>query len=202
MWARLLKPPSEQRESEQRKNGPMTTILAALALVPAIAQATTANPQGAALNEFSNRLQAYLLLREELGRKLDPIASTVSASDLQARQRALAAALRGARAGAKQGDLIPLPVQEQIRETVISDFRGRTAAAKRASLEDVPIGAMPGINTDYPEEAALATMPALLLARLPRLPDNLQYRFFGRHVVIVDGDVAIVVDYVRNAVPQ
>jgi len=39
------------------------------------------------------------------------------------------------------------------------------------------------------------------LANLPRLPDNLQYRFFGRHVLILDGDVEIMIDYVRNTLP-
>ena len=33
-------------------------------------------------------------------------------------------------------------------------------------------------------------MPPLLLNNLPRLPDNLQYRFYGRSVVMLDGDAA------------
>jgi hypothetical protein len=98
--------------------------------------------------------------------------------------------------------MIPAPVQEQIRETVQSDLRRREPAAKRATLEEVPQGALPGINKTYPEQAALPTIPALLLASLPRLPDNLQYRFFGRHVVLLDGDTEIVVDYVRDCLPQ
>jgi hypothetical protein len=45
-------------------------------------------------------------------------------------------------------------------------------------------------------------VPPLLLASLPRLPDNLQYRFFGRHMVLLDGDTELVIDYVRNALPS
>jgi hypothetical protein len=180
----------------------MTTTLAALILVAMTMQAAQVNPQAAALNEFSKRLQAYLQLREDLGRKLEPMTPTASASQLQARQQALAAALRNARVRAKPGDLIPVDVQQQIRETVQADFKRRTPATKKASLEEVPKGPMPGINKDYPEQAALPTVPPLLLASLPRLPDNLQYRFFGRHVVILDGDVEIVIDYVQNALPR
>jgi hypothetical protein len=33
------------------------------------------------------------------------------------------------------------------------------------------------------------------------LPDNLQYRFFGRLVAILDGDVQIIIDYVADALP-
>ncbi len=180
----------------------MTTLVAALTLAALAAQTTPVNPQAAALSEFSKRLQAYLQLREELGRKLGPMSQTASASELQARQQALAASMRKARAGAKPGDLIPQAVRRQIRFAVIADFQRRTPATNQATLEEVPTGPLPGINGDYPEQAALPTVPPLLLASLPRLPDNLQYRFFGRHVVILDGDLEIVLDYVQNAVPR
>ncbi len=45
-------------------------------------------------------------------------------------------------------------------------------------------------------------MPPLLLSKLPQLPDNLQYRFFGRHLVILDGDTQIIIDYVANVLPS
>jgi hypothetical protein len=179
----------------------MTLLLTALAFVLA-AQTPPPNPQAVALADFGKRCQAYLELRESLSKKLEPLSPTPSASDLQARQQALAAALRTARRDAKPGDLIPPAVQDQIRATVRKDLQTREPAAKRATLQEVPGGPLPGINRNYPEQAALPTVPPLLLASLPRLPDNLQYRFFGRHVVILDGDVEIVIDYVRDAVPR
>ena len=179
----------------------MTTMLAALTLA-FLVQATPVNPHAAALHDFSKRLDAYLALRADLGKKLQPMAPTASASDLQARQEALAAAIRNARAHAKQGDLVPTVVQRQIRETVAADFRRRRPAAQRAALDEVSTGPMPGINKTYPEQAALPTVPPLLLANLPQLPDNLQYRFFGHHIIILDGDVEIVVDYIPNALPR
>jgi hypothetical protein len=181
----------------------MTTILAALTLAAiTLQQATPVNARAAALQDFQKRLKAYLDLRTDLGKKLEPMASTTNASELQARQQALAAGLRNARKNAKPGDLIPKPVRDQIREAVAADFRRRAPAATRAALEEVPNGPLPGINRSYPEQAALPTVPPLLLGTLPELPDNLQYRFFGRHIVILDGDVEIVVDYVENAVPR
>ena len=174
-----------------------------MALITAVlVQAPSVNPRAAALHDFSTRLKAYLTLRADLGQKLEPLSPTASASDLQARQDALAAALRNARQGAKQGDLIPPPVQAQIRSTVRADFSKRQPSTQRAALTEVPTGPLPGINRNYPEQAALATVPPLLLANLPQLPDNLQYRFFGRHLVVLDGDVEIVIDYVTNALPR
>ncbi|MGH9349402.1 MAG: hypothetical protein ACRD26_19300 [Vicinamibacterales bacterium] len=181
----------------------MTMTLVAATLAGAIAaQAAPVNPQAAALSEFTKRLKEYLQLRDEIGRKLEPLECTASATELKVRQQALEAGLRAARAGARQGDLVPLPVQRQIREIVAADFRRREPAARRSALEEVPKGPLPGINRHYPDQAALPTVPPLLLASLPPLPDNLQYRFFGRHVVILDGDVRIVVDYVPEAVPR
>jgi len=180
----------------------MTTMLAALTLVALTVQAAAVNPDAAALAEFSKRLNAYVALRVELAKKLEPLSPTASASELQSRQAALAAALRNARVRTKQGDLIPTVVQAKIRDIVRSDFQRRRPAAQRAAVMEVPTGPLPGINKNYPERAALPTMPPLLLANLPLLPDNLQYRFFGRHVVILDGDVEIVVDYVHNALPR
>jgi hypothetical protein len=188
---------------EQKGIQAMAHVLVALVIATVAAQTPppAVNAHAAAQAEFQKRTLAYLDLRTSLARKLEPLSPTPSASDLQARQQALAAALRTARAGAKHGDMIPEPVQQQICETVRADLKQRAPAATRATLEEVPKGRIPTINKSYPEQAALPTVPPLLLAKLPRLPDNLQYRFFGRSVVLLDGDTEIVVDYVQGCLP-
>jgi hypothetical protein len=159
------------------------------------------NPQAAALVEFQNRLQDYIRLRSELGGKLKPLSATADSAQLTARQDTLAAALREARKGAKPGDLIPTRVAGQIRNVVAADFRRRNADAKRAVFEEVPDGIRPVINRTMPDNAPLATVPPLLLNNLPPLPDNLQYRFMDRHLVLMDGDTRIIVDYILNVLP-
>jgi hypothetical protein len=161
----------------------------------------TVSPAAAAQQEFQKRLQAYLKLRTDLAKKLAPLSPTADSAKLTAQQDSLAAAIRQVRATARQGDLVPELVAQQIRQSVQSDMRRRPAAEKRALLEDVPSGVRPVINRTYPTEAALPTVPALLLTALPRLPDNLQYRFFDRHLLIVDGDVNIIVDYITDVMP-
>ena len=84
----------------------MMHFVAALAIAVAVPQEKPVNPTAAALYDFSERLNAYLKLREDLGHKLEPLAPTPSASRLQARQQALAAAVRNARKNARPGDLI------------------------------------------------------------------------------------------------
>lgn len=179
---------------------PPSVLLFLLVTTLAGAQ-TSVNPQAAALADFQQRLTRYLELREDLADKLKPLSTTTSAAELAARQESLAAALREVRKTAKPGDLIPPAVAELIRKAVAADLKRRTAVEKRSALAEVPDGPPPVINKTYPAQAPLATVPPLLLNDLPRLPDNLQYRFYDRHIIILDGDVEIIVDYIGNALP-
>ena len=177
----------------------------ALCASPLAAQAkkstTQADLQAAALKDFQKRLDAYVDLRARLAKELKPLSPTASASDLAARQESLAAALRLARKTAKQGDLIPTPVASQLRTIVQADFQGRKPDARQAAFSEVADAGTPIINRTYPAKAALPTVPPLLLAKLPALPDNLQYRFIDRHLLILDGDTQLIIDYVSNVLP-
>jgi hypothetical protein len=164
-------------------------------------QTPNANPQAAALAEFQSRLQGYIALRANLSGKLKPLSPTADSAELAARQDTLAAAIRDARKGAKPGDMIPTQVASQIRNAVAEDFRHRNPDTKRAVFNEVPAGVRPVINKAVPDTAALATVPPLLLNNLPRLPDNLQYRFMERHIILMDGDTRLIVDYLLNVLP-
>ena len=186
-------------------------LVAALALATGRAlQAITVDPpakppqtkaQEDALKDFQKRLDAYLDLRADLAKKLEPLRPTADTAELAARQESLAAAIRAARKHAKPGDLIPEPVASQIRAAVLADLKGRNREAKQATIEEIPQGVALVINRQYPAKAALPTLPPLLLARLPLLPDNLQYRFVNRDLVLLDGDTQIIVDYIVNVLP-
>ena len=54
---------------------------------------------------------------------------------------------------------------------------------------------------NYPTTLPLITVPAKLLRVLPQLPEELEYRILGRHLLLRDVKGNIVVDYVRDAVP-
>jgi hypothetical protein len=210
----MMPPKSRGRTSTRRT----WTALAAAALlaasVPALAQRSAqpsprpaapkpspgVNSQAAAAADFQQRLQQYIKLRQDLGNKLRPLSSTANAAELAARQESLAAALRDVRKNARPGDLIPPLVAEQIRTTITDYFRQKDLSTKKAVLEEVP-AVRPAINKTMPDSAALATVPGILLNNLPRLPDNLQYRFIGRHVILLDGDTRLIMDYLLDVLP-
>lgn len=185
-----------------------TLVSLALAQTPAVGPAPqpgkdgAVNGHAAALQDFQTRLDKYLDLRTTLAGKLQPISQTTNAAELARRQDALAAAMKTARAHAKRGDLIPWPVAQFVARAVRDDFQRRNPSAKMGVFEEVP--AKKGaslINKSYPADDALPTVPPLLLMNLPKLPDNLQYRFVGRDVVILDGDLQLVVDDIPGVLP-
>lgn len=152
--------------------------------------------------EFQRRLEAYLDLRKMLLQQLKPLLPTASATELATRQTQFALALRAARMQAVAGDLVSADAAAVIRAAVLDDFRTRTAAEERATFSEVPLAARPAVNRPYPADAALPTVPPLLLMSLPRLPEHLQYRFYGRHLVLLDSDARIIVDYIPNVLPR
>ena len=154
-----------------------------------------------AVQEFEQRLAEYLTLRRSLADKLMPLAPTASPRELASRQAEMTTALRTARAAAKPGDLVPSSVAAQIHRLILEDFAQRTAADERGAFSEVPQAPQPAINRSYPANTALATLPPLLLLRLPRLPENLQYRFYGRHLLLLDSDTLLIVDYIPNVLP-
>ena len=47
----------------------------------------------------------------------------------------------------------------------------------------------------------MPTMPPELLAALPRLPPELEYRFIDRDLVLRDIDANLIIDFVPEAIP-
>ena len=81
------------------------------------------------------------------------------------------------------------------------DAKDRSVRDAFAAMREVPKKTRPKVNADYPETAALATVPPLILKRLQRLPDGLEYRFMGRDLILRDTRANLIVDVLREAVP-
>lgn len=155
-----------------------------------------------ALADFQARLNGYLELRTSLAEKLEPLRPTADSAELTARQESLAAAIKESRRFARKGDLVPAAIAERLRSIIVSDFMSRTPEERAALYAEVPAGMVLEINRTFPAQAALPTVPPLLLKSLPVLPDNLQYRFANRHLIILDGDTQVIADYVPNVLPS
>jgi hypothetical protein len=66
-----------------------------------------------------------------------------------------------------------------------------------------PGSELPPVEVNGPFPWAFgAAVPSVLLDRLPALPEEVQYRFIGRDLVLVDVDANLVVDILPDALPR
>jgi hypothetical protein len=91
------------------------------------------------------------------------------------------------------------PVAAMLRSAMNPELRGAMAAGTRASIrDDAPRWFALHVNGVYPEGAARSTVPGNVLKILPLLPDGLEYRIVDNHLILLDVDVAVVLDYLFN----
>lgn len=172
-----------------------------IAPVPAGAQeGDKVNPHAARLHSFTERLDAYVALKKKLEAGLPHPQPSDRTTSVERHRTELAARIKEARNGAKQGDLFG-DTQPIFREIIGKDAQNRGGRDKYAAMQEVPAQSPPAVNTPYPEKAPLATVPPLILVNLPRLPDGLEYRFMGRDLILRDQASNLIVDFVPGAVP-
>lgn len=157
------------------------------------------NPQALAIKEFTDRIKGYVALQKKMESTLKQ-SPTDNPAQIDVRRKALAQAIRVARQNAKRGEIFGA-AGEQFREIIRQDARERSVRDAYAAMQEVPLQSPPRVNVDYPEKAALATVPPLILQRLPPLPDGVEYRFMGRDLILRDADANLIMDFIHEAVP-
>ena len=152
---------------------------------------------GYILEDFQARIGSYFELRRTLEEGLPPLVVTENPADILRAERALARRIRAARA--------PLPGQ-LFTPDIRAEFRRVLRLETTTDVVESIMGENPGefshrINDTYPKERPLATTPANILALLPQLPADLQYRFLGRMLVLHDTRANVILDRIACALP-
>jgi hypothetical protein len=161
---------------------------------------TPANPQAEAIARFSDRVAAYVALQKKVEGTLPSQKQTADPAQIKTRLESLANAVRTARPNAKAGDCFD-GAADQFRRIIQEDASERSVRDAFAAMQEVPTRTPPHVNADYPESAALATVPPLILNKLPRLPEGIEYRFMGRDLILRDTKANLIVDVLPGAVP-
>ncbi len=160
------------------------------------------NPVGdPRFKDFFDRVKAYIRIHNAADARVPSLRETSDPQQVSGREKALGDAIRVARAGAQPGDVFSAAAAQEIGAIVAEDFNRRSLADQKAILVEVPVKVPPAINTDYPTTLPLATMPPALLLKLPTLPDDLEYRFLGRHLILRDIKANLIVDFIPDVVP-
>ena len=167
------------------------------------AQKDRANPDAVAIAAFAKRVDAYVGLHKKLEGSIPSLPKEATPQQIDQHQRALGRLIGQERANAKRGDLFT-PDMERIARKLLRDiFRGPGGEQmKREIFEEYgQRNIVPTVNGRYPDEVPLSTVPPGVLAGLPKLPEELEYRFVGRNLILLDPHAHIIADYVDRAIP-
>ena len=166
-------------------------------------QAQKANPDALVLQDYTKRIESYMDQHNRLEKKAPPLKTTDDPAKIRASQEGLAAAIRAERKGAKQGEIFTPEIAAIFRRLMHPEVKGAEGVeTKKAIKEDAPKpGTVPiKVNALYPEGAPLPSVPPNLLANLPKLPEDLEYRIIGHYLILRDVHANIIVDYMPNAI--
>jgi hypothetical protein len=155
-----------------------------------------------AVHGFHQRLEAYAHLAKHLAKELPELPKRASQEQIDQHEQALADRLRAARPTARRGDMIDPATEEVLRGLACRPLGTADGAPERRTIgEDKPDFAL-GVNRDYPTGASLTSVPPSLLARLPRIPRDIEYRFVGRSLVLCDVRANLIIDYFDRCLPR
>ena len=149
--------------------------------------------------DFRRRAGDYMKLHEKLQKQGARQKDRADVGENLVSQNALAMRIRFARHDARPGDIFTPPIAMALRRAMDPELRGLAALRTRESIrEDAPEVFVLVVNGDYPAGASRPTMPGNVLKILPPLPTGLQYRIVDTHLILMDVDANIVVDYVLD----
>ena len=162
-------------------------------------QSSIGSPDGSVVEEFNRRVNQYMKIQHQLEDTLDKLSSKSTPEQIDAHQRALLALVAKARSDVKQGDIFVPEMQTFIKGLVRRVVNGPGSAKIKESLMDEnPMGVKLAVNDRYPDTIPLATMPPDVLAALPKLPEDLEYRFVGNRLILLDTRAHLIVDFVSD----
>jgi hypothetical protein len=161
------------------------------------AQKAQVNPDAQVLLDFKARVDKYVELRKKADDSASPIKKTDDAAKLRTAQQALAERIGAARTPAKHGDIFTPEIAARFRTLLQPEVKDY--GTKATIKDDNP--AFPfKVNGPYPSKEPLSTVPPNVLASLPPLPKDIEYRFVNKHLILRDARANLIIDYIPNAI--
>jgi hypothetical protein len=161
---------------------------------------TAAETQAAEV--FETRLKDYLAARQKLEGTLPKLPKEATPEQVDKNQRSLGELVRAQRTQAKRGGFFSPGLEGLVRRTLKAVLAGPDGKTIEASIMDENPG-VPNlkVNDRYPDAVPLSTMPPQVLEPLPKLPENLEYRFIGKRLVLMDAQAHIILDFTNEVLP-
>ena len=154
-----------------------------------------------ATEHFAQRVTAYVMLHRLLEGPLPPLQTSQDMRVVHAAMDALAKQIQTARQDAQQGDLFPEDVARVFRRRIAACLAPEDLEAILVEHQESGPAWLPPVrvNAVWPAEVPFNFVPPQLLAALPPLPPELQYRIIGRSLVLWDHHANLIVDVLPGA---
>jgi hypothetical protein len=156
-----------------------------------------------ALATMNARLRDYVDVHLKLERQLPKLPDNATPEQIDKNQRQLEKLVREARSGAKQGDLFTpeaTPVIKRLLATVFGGPEGKQL--KDSIMDENPVGVAVSVNGRYPDTVPVSTVPPQVLQTLPKLSEDMEYRFIGDRIILLDAHAHVIADYIDDALPK
>ena len=163
------------------------------------ATASPSNPDSAILADFNARLDNYVKKQRAL-LKGSPVSEDATPEQITARQDTIAAELRAIRKTATQGDIFTPQIAALFKRLMYPELQGAEGRETKQEIKEDAAAVWLRVNATYPSEQPLSTVPPNLLAALPQLPMEVEYRIVGKHLMLRDVDANIIIDFIYNAI--
>lgn len=163
----------------------------------------TSTPESKAMSDFEAKVKDYLALHKKLEATLPKLSDKATPEEIDKNQRALATLIQSARSNAKQGEFFTPVVEAQLRGAFAKIFIGKDGKNLKGSIMDENPG-LPklDVNGRYPDSVPLSTMPPEVLEILPKLEEDMEYRFVGEQLVLLDAHPHLIVDFTGDVLPN
>jgi hypothetical protein len=155
--------------------------------------------------EFVDQVNHYAAIQRMVIASLGPPVVSSDAERVISQQRRFANAMREMRPGACDGGFFTPAVSRYFRARIDQIVRETgldvTTAVEPPDEGEIAVAVVPRVAEAVPWSAGPVMWPSMIAA-LPELPPELEYRFLGRHLVLTDVLANLVVDVLHNALPE
>jgi hypothetical protein len=175
--------------------------IAAASRATSQAKTPPVNATALAITDFLKRVDDYAALHKKLEGTLPRLAKQTTPQEIDVNERALTKLVQDARNNARQGDLFTPAMQRFVRTVLRPIFSGKEGAQIKNEILDKEYkgNVKLVVNGRYPDEVPVSTMPPQVLAALPKLPDELEYRFIQNHLILFDSHAHMIADFMFSA---
>jgi hypothetical protein len=154
--------------------------------------------------DFTRKVAAYAELHRRIEGPVPTVKISSDPGEVRHAMAALARKIRAERVRARQGDLFTPAAGPVFRKVIAAGCGGDIEGLHAIANEENPYVATwhPRVNASYPDHLPFSMIPPSVLCSLPALPEELQFRFWDRSLLLWDYHANLIVDILPDALPS